>query len=265
MTEAGLAWYAYCVLSADSRPRLDGVAGVDPSFDVRLLPHRDLGAVVSLVRLQEFGAEALKQNLESLEWVTRVARAHNAVLRHVLGGHAVVPLRVCTLFVDEDSVRRVLERNREWLFEALMRLRGCTEWSVKVLAESPTPDAGKDRGARAAHADRGSGRAYFEQKKLQRTAKEESRARVERAVQEAHARLGRQAAAATVLPPQDRRISGHSGEMVLNGAYLVESARAAAFAALVEELGERHRRIGLRLELSGPFAPYNFVGGGELR
>ena len=51
--------------------------------------------------------------------------------------------------------------------------------------------------------------------------------------------------------------------MVLNGAYLVERSSAGKFAALAKELDARHRQIGLALELSGPFAPYNFVPAGN--
>jgi len=47
--------------------------------------------------------------------------------------------------------------------------------------------------------------------------------------------------------------------MLLNGAYLIERAHEAAFTALAGELGRRHRELGLELELTGPWAPYNFV------
>jgi hypothetical protein len=50
--------------------------------------------------------------------------------------------------------------------------------------------------------------------------------------------------------------------MVLNGAYLVERSSAPKFAALAKELDARHRDIGVTLELTGPFAPYNFVADG---
>jgi Gas vesicle synthesis protein GvpL/GvpF len=52
--------------------------------------------------------------------------------------------------------------------------------------------------------------------------------------------------------------------MLLNGAYLVERSTAAEFAALAKELDARDREIGLALELSGPFAPYNFVSDEKL-
>jgi hypothetical protein len=132
---------------------------------------------------------------------------------------------------------------------------------VKALADtgSLVPAVTEDRLARAGAGAPGTGRAFFERKKLERGARDEAWALLDQAVDETHRCLTMQAAAATRLPPQSRELSGLPGEMVLNGAYLVDRPQTDAFAALVEELTARHREIGLRLHLSGPFAPYNFV------
>jgi Gas vesicle synthesis protein GvpL/GvpF len=267
MTKAGLAHYVYCVVPAGSSPRLEGLAGVDPSFEVGRLSRGRLSAIVSQVRLGEFGAEALSRNLDDLEWLARTARAHNAVLTSALSGKAVVPLRLCTIFADEHGVRRMLEREQAPLLAALSQLRGRAEWSVKVMADAGGVNAAATErgfGLDPAEAE-GPGRAYFARKKLERWARVRARASAEHAVEEIDARLRAHAAAATRLPPQDRRLSGRSGEMVLNGAYLVERSRATMFTSLAEELGARNREIGLALELTGPFAPYNFVPAMEQR
>ena len=47
--------------------------------------------------------------------------------------------------------------------------------------------------------------------------------------------------------------------MLLNAAYLVESAKVPRLHELVDELQEQHRGLGARLELTGPWPPYNFV------
>lgn len=44
---------------------------------------------------------------------------------------------------------------------------------------------------------------------------------------------------------------------VLNATYLVADQRAEELAALVRALGER---TGTRIELTGPWVPYSFVG-----
>jgi hypothetical protein len=105
MTEAGLGCYVYCVVRQEEQPSLTGLSGVDPDFGIEDVTHGDLSAMVSRVRLEEFGAEALKRNLEDLAWVERTARAHDAVIGRALDAGALVPLRLCTIFDDERHVR----------------------------------------------------------------------------------------------------------------------------------------------------------------
>ena len=112
MTATALAWYVYCITPAGEAPPLDGLAGVDSSFDVGCLTEGELSAVVSRVRSENFSAEALKRNLEDLAWLERTGRAHDAVLARVLACDAVIPLRLCTIFAAEDGVREVLRRER---------------------------------------------------------------------------------------------------------------------------------------------------------
>jgi hypothetical protein len=261
MTEPGLASYAYCIVRTGERPSLEGLSGVDPDFGLDVVTHAGVDAVVSQVRLEEFGAEALKRNLEDLAWLERTARAHDAVLDRALACDAVVPLRLCTIFNDEAQVRDMLEREQELLLDALERLRGHAEWSVKILADPRTLEAAaRARSPALATTEGGApGREFFARKKQDRVLRDEARATVEAAAEETHARLQHEAAASTLLPPQHPDLSRRAGEMVLNGAYLVDRSRAAAFEAVAKELGERHRGIGLELELSGPWAPYNFV------
>jgi hypothetical protein len=47
--------------------------------------------------------------------------------------------------------------------------------------------------------------------------------------------------------------------MLLNGAYLVEVERTEGLRRLLSELEDRHHDLGARLELTGPWPPYNFV------
>jgi hypothetical protein len=49
--------------------------------------------------------------------------------------------------------------------------------------------------------------------------------------------------------------------MVLNAAYLIERERTNELHEIVAELEEHHRGLGARIELSGPWPPYNFVPG----
>jgi hypothetical protein len=271
MTEPTPGCYVYCVVRAGDHPSLDELDGVDPTFPVEVATQGNLSAVVSKVRLEEFSAEALKRNLEDLGWVERTARAHDAVLARALAADALVPFRLCTIFTDEAHVREMLDRERDSLLGELERVHGQAEWSVKLLADPRRVEAAareRSPALAATTADsegEGAGRAFLERKKLDQTLRDDARAMAEAAAEDAHARLRGEAAAATLLPPQHPELSRRSGRMLLNGAYLVHRSKAAEFARVASELGERHREIGLDLELSGPWAPYNFVAASEAR
>ena len=272
MMSEPLARYVYCVTAAGAAAAaLEGVAGVDPRVGVEALDHAGLSAVVSFVSPDEFGAEALKRNLEDLGWLERAARAHQAVLDRALAADAVVPLRLCTIFADDAQVREMLERERGVFLDALERVRGRAEWSVKVLADpGAVEEAARERSPELAalSADAGGespGRAYLARKKLDRLLQDEARTMAETAAAEIDARLRDQAVAATLLPPQHPDLAERPGDMLLNGAYLIERRHEAAFTALAGELGRRHRELGLDLEVSGPWAPYNFVAAGGER
>ena len=263
MADGGEGCYVYCVVPADDRPTLEGLRAVDGRHPLEVVNDDGLAAVVSSVPLEEFGEEALRRNFEDMDWLERTARAHQDVLGGVLErSPALVPMRLCTIFADADHVREMLEREGPVLADALERVRDRSEWGVKVLADRAAVEAA----ARARAGDQapeegagGAGRAYLARKRVERSLQERSREMVDAAIEEIHTRLRTEADAATLLPPQRRELSGRTGEMVLNGAYLVHRARVGGFTAAVEELRERHRDLGLEIELGGPWAPYNFV------
>jgi hypothetical protein len=124
---------------------------------------------------------------------------------------------------------------------------------VKLLLDRATP------------ADDGpapeSGREYLLRRRAEREGREAADRRAAELAEEVHARLRACASDAVLNRPQNRDLSGHRGEMVLNGSYLVETGAVDRLRALVAELQERHAADGARLELTGPFPPYNFAHG----
>jgi hypothetical protein len=49
--------------------------------------------------------------------------------------------------------------------------------------------------------------------------------------------------------------------MVLNAAYLVEAARVEQLREVAARGEAEHQPLGARVEVSGPWPPYNFVPG----
>jgi len=276
MAERATAWWLYCVVRADDRPSLDRLTGVADAA-VEPIAEGELCALASSVPLDEFGEEPLRRNLEDVAWLERTARAHDAVLTRALACEAVLPLRMCTIFVDQAHVRALLRSDRAALADALRRLGGHAEWSVKVrvdmarLAQQAGVGAAQEQAGAAQEpgaaagaastpgAEPGAGRAFFARKRAEDDERERTLARASRVAEAVHERLSVVAAGAKLLPPQRRELSGLPGTMLLNGAYLVARDRDTAFSAAVSDLSARHRAEGFAIDVSGPWAPYNFV------
>jgi hypothetical protein len=264
--EAGTGLWVYCVAGAEA-DLPTATTPVHPAGVLERVVDDGLAALVSSVPMSEFGTEALARNLNELEWLERVARAHETVLEEALATATIVPLRLCTIYRDAEGVRRMLRDERAELERALAQLDGREEWGVKLLVDrAALQAAARERSSAADELERqldGSreGEAYMLRRKLERELRQAADRLGEELAEDVHARLQDWADAAVLNAPQNRELSGHEGEMLLNGSYLVASAKVASLRKLVHELGERHQALGIRIELTGPWPPYNFVAG----
>ncbi|GAA2037201.1 GvpL/GvpF family gas vesicle protein [Polymorphospora rubra] len=233
--------------------RLAGIVGVGGA-PVRPVEAAGLVAVVATVDLAEYGEEALRRNLENLDWVTAVARAHHLVADAVARLGPVVPARLATVHLDAPRVAALLTEQYDDLSAALDRVEGRIEWGVKAYAAPPPSVPAEPTGS-------GGGRAYLMRKRARMTATETAERAAAADADRLHAVLAGRSLESRRHPPQDGRLSGRPEWMVLNGAYLVDADRVDEFADLVQELAPRHP--GITVELTGPWPPYSFTAADE--
>ncbi|MER5767383.1 GvpL/GvpF family gas vesicle protein [Streptomyces sp. NPDC001985] len=247
--------YVYAVtrpFGAALPEELRGVAGA-PAYP---LGHDGLTAVVSDVPAEDFGEAPLRKRLEDLDWLAETARAHEAVVAAVASVGSPLPLRLATVCHDDDGVRRLLDAGRSRFVRTLERLDGRVEWGVKVYAEKAA--------AGPAPAGRGgpeTGQDYLRRRLRERRTRESSWQSADGVARRLHEELSRSAEGVRLHPPQRAELSGAAGENILNAAFLVPREESAAFVETVRRLtpGEP----GVRMELTGPWAPYSFATGEE--
>jgi Gas vesicle synthesis protein GvpL/GvpF len=251
--------WAYCITRGGDPPRIDGVHG----SPVERIEADGLAVLVSRVPLAEFGEDALRRNLNDLDWLERVARDHETVLEQTLASGTIVPLRICTIFTDDEGAAGMLTERRAALDTALDVLDGREEWGVKLIVDREALEAAaRDRAPDDLDEQRegqSAGGAYMLRRRQERQLREAADRLAGGIAEDVHAQLQDWATDAVVNPPQNPELSGHEGDMLLNAAYLVEAAKVERLHELVEELRERHRELGVRIELTGPWPPYNFV------
>ncbi|MFK4186006.1 GvpL/GvpF family gas vesicle protein [Streptomyces sparsogenes] len=260
--------YAYGVVrdTGAPDPLPPGVLGV-AGGPVRAVRHRGLAVLASPVPAEEFEEGPLRARLEDLAWLEEVARAHQRVVNAAGAVGCVVPVGMATVCRGEEGLRRMLEEGHPRFTGALDRLEGRVEWGVKVYAgpagaetaaggPAPAP-AGPSPAPPGAAAGAVSGRDYLRRRTAQRRAQEQRWQRAEDGARLVHETLAGLAERARLHPPQDGRLSGVTDRNVLNAAYLVPHEHGEGFARRVRELADR--LAGLRVELTGPWAPYSFV------
>jgi len=254
------AHYVYGIIWAGEATPEDahGVADGRPPFAVE---HGRLAAIASLVPLDEFDEEALHENLNDVEWLERTARAHEAVLDAALAEATVVPLRLCTIYRGEEQVREMLDREGPVFEDALRRLEGKTEWGVKLLAQPGALHGSPPEGDAQEPGGLSRGAAYMQGKRDEARAREDAVRQAEEWAHQVHERIAALAAEALLNPLQNPEVSGHTGEMLLNGVYLVDDADEEVLRDEVEALAAEFEPLGGAVELSGPWPPYNFVKG----
>jgi hypothetical protein len=161
---------------------------------------------------------------------TEAAVRHGAVVEVLARANdAVLPARFGTWFGTTEGLAREVSARAGALREALEHVRGCAELGVRISATGRREPAPAVR----------TGTEYLRARLAATTEAE----RVAKLVDE---RLRPLARAAARRP---------SGDLIFNGAYLVERARVEAFREAASELESRHR---FEVAVTGPWPPYSF-------
>ncbi|MGW2647526.1 GvpL/GvpF family gas vesicle protein [Streptomyces sp. NPDC001393] len=244
--------YVYAVCRPFDKPlqfQLTGVAGAPPA----LLHHHGLIAVVSQVPAADFCEEALKAHLEDLDWLATTARAHQGVIDALTTVTTPLPLRLATVFQDDSAVRTMIEAREDDFRRTLDRLEGRVEWGVKLYLEHEPAES-----APAMAPGPASGPDHLRRRRESRHAHEERWQQADAFARSLHELLSRYAEDSRLHAPQNSALSAEPGRNVLDAAYLVPRWHCEEFVELVD-----HTKVeapGIRVELTGPWAAYSFVG-----
>lgn len=219
-------------------------------------------AVVSRVPSQEFGASAVEERLQDLEWVKRIGAEHERVVTWYVDRGDILPVRMLTLYSSEDALRASVAERDDDLAGELARLAGLREWDLKVsydpvalrrrLSEVSDAVAALDAEVEAAQPGK---RFLLEKKREKLVRSETSRSARGFAADVLEAALPH-AERHTVLPVPD----GGGTTVALTAALLVDRNRDGDLREAVIPHAERGGDLGITVQLTGPWAPYRFRG-----
>ena len=258
--------YVYCVLESaggqimpDSAPE-----GLEVGHRLELVSFADLVAVVSAVPLSHYGEKAIDANLANTSWAATRAMRHEQVVEFFAARGPLIPLRFGTIYIDRNSIERMLSSRAAEFRSVMKSLRGKQEWGVLIYCDQTalvTNSVSKhaeirpllERAAAASP-----GQSYLLAKQIEalkaKTARQEISAAIFRMKQALDASSER-----SVSGPRERRRNEH-GELIARLSFLVQVRRFARFQATAERLAKAYLSSGFHIELVGPMPPYSFVG-----
>ena len=246
-TAARTLWCAYAVIGPVGEQARAALGD-----ELCLVGDAEAAVVVREVPQSEFGEDVLATHLNDRGWLERTVADHQSVVRRLLAAATVVPLRFGSLHRDTAAVEGFLAEHRDEFVAALDRVRGRVELGVKLWVAAPADEA---EGRRPA-----TGREYLERRREAREHAATARAALDETLRAVHARLLAVSEAGVLNRSQPRELTGDSRVMAMNAAYLVDADDDSLFSE-VEHLRRAHP--GLVFEVTGPWAPYNFVGSPE--
>jgi len=222
-----------------------------------------LVALCELATPQDFGPEALEEKLQSVEWVTRLALGHQAVLQAAMAHGPVIPARLCTLFSTAAALRTSLAENEQRYLALLAWLGDRQEWGLKVLCDEEklrSVIAEGDPTLRALEWDMATaspGGAYLLAKRGASRRADLAARQVSDATEEILAAVEQLPLEACLRPlPASRAAKG--ADAILNLALLADTAALALFHDAIDSLSRGLLREGFVFEVTGPWPPYSF-------
>ena len=200
---------------------------------------------------ESFGEVPLASRLSDLDWVSRAAVAHDAVVERFLTADAVLPMKVFTIFTSDD--RALAQTRSDWeRIEALLRgVTGQVEWGLRLMFDQRQAPAAEAPPSAA------SGRSYLLAKQRHQTATVATTRRVRQRTAGVVTALAAIARDVRQRPLTTAATSG--SRLLLDAAFLVPRTRERRFRQAVAQQTRRLAPEGYAVHLSGPWPPYSFI------
>jgi hypothetical protein len=265
--QSQVGYYVYCIAESVAAQQLDAAsfpAAIEDDAKLEWVTANDLAALASAVPLSAYGEEALAEHLTDATWTAVRAMRHETVIEYVAKRVSVVPLRFGTIYLERNSIERMLNEKRRELAQIIERVRGREEWGVNVYSDRATllasiTEVSPRLRELARHAETASpGQSYLMQKKIEALRVDEARVALNEIVDRLEQTLGAEADDAKRLRILKVEATEH-GELKGKFAFLVKRSQFEEFRAAAERAATENAAAGVRLELTGPWPAYNFT------
>jgi hypothetical protein len=213
--------------------------------------------VVASAPLSLYGTAAIDANLGDMEWLAERATEHEAVVEHATKLGSVVPMKLFTLFRNDERACKHVLKMEPSLGRVVGRIAGCEEWGLRILFDPTHQAHAATAKAPGKPNETVSGTSFLRGKKAAVEEQRDAGARGAVVVDTLYDRLTHTARDAHRRTPADGETA--AGQ-VLDAVFLVPHESVKRLKALVAESAKPLVDDGFYVTLSGPWPAYSFIG-----
>lgn len=240
---AKTALYLYGVSLPSGNKIKTRAESVDGEAAIESIRIQGFDCWISRVDRSEY-ADRLAENMENLEWLAMIGVRHQRAVADLASKQEMLPARFGTVFLSEQSLKEHVATGKKTFTAVFKKIAGSDEWGIKVFRLAQP--------GRAPMVEAATGTDYLKRKaqSVMPRAKEED-PKLEGLVRT----LGR----LSVDTAAGGKASSGQPNLVWHGSFLVRRSGQKKFASALRKFTGEFSE-GYRVECSGPWPPYSFVG-----
>lgn len=245
---------------------LPTLKGLDDKSQIRFLELKETVAVVCHLDGKAYTKELiLDKTNHDMEWLQEKAFHHHETLLALHKRFTVIPMKFCTLFSSEDSLREAILQKEDNLLRIFVTIKENEEWNLKiycdderikqhVMAQNPVVlDHQEEIGKMSP------GKQFFEKRKMEKIMEQEMEKEKQAVCEQLHERLVEFSLLNQVKRNWKKEVTGRRESMSWNSVYLVSGAKVNEFHEQIRSLKEDILSEGWTLEATGPWPAYHFA------
>ncbi|WP_216830682.1 GvpL/GvpF family gas vesicle protein [Alkalihalobacterium elongatum] len=261
--------YVYALVPSNEKGKieLENLMGIDGNSRISHKEFDHITAVLCELDSNEFSIDSIEKNTQDPQWLTVKATHHHEIVNNLHKSCTVVPLKFCTIYSNETSLKQELQQNQEDILKLFTRFENCDGWNVKIYCQKETWLAFWEVHDRTVLKEKekisqmSPGTQFLMKKKLKQKLIHTVDSHIEKVIHQFHELLIKNSTQYTSKKIWNKQVTGKQEEMVWNGVYLVENNDDTLneIKKVIKQFQLNYEKQGLMIEITGPWPPYDFL------
>ncbi|MGM0875352.1 MAG: GvpL/GvpF family gas vesicle protein [Bacillota bacterium] len=239
--------------------------GIDEKHSILLKEFDQITAVVCNLNENDFSKDSIEQQAHDPSWIKVKATHHHDVISSLHNRCTVLPLKFCTIYSNEKSLKDDLNQKQENICRLHSHFKNRDGWNVKIYCDKEKVTNYVDENntlikeAKQKIGNMSPGKQFLMKKRFDLQLTQSVNEEIETLTNKLHEKLVNSSDQYTPKKIWSKQVTGKKEDMVWNGVYLINGDAIEKFKLDVLQIQKEYEELGFLLECTGPWPPYDFL------